>query len=154
MKRLCLFLYIMFASLVSFAQSSSQKIEMVCPKEVLQNERFAISLRVHNADVSLETPPIVNNCTLLYSYPTVSSITSCQYTNGEQKTTTTREFSFYFTAKKPGIITIPPVTIVYNGMTLTSNSCQLKIKGKGTEFNIPSGPIHPGHVPSGSTRRR
>ena len=113
--------------LAAFA-SSAQNVSIRVANQVIQGQRFTISISVTNGETNItrDIAPKLPGCTLIAG-PGVSTMQSVQIVNGRQTSSVTREYTFTYTADKAGTVNIAPIKLKVDGKELSTQSKTLTI---------------------------
>lgn len=122
-KRFILFFLILICAATSYAQAS---FRLQAPQQVVEGNRFTLSFELRNGEASAPRAPELTNCTLLYG-PSTSTMSSMQWINGQQSSSTSVTYTFTYRADKAGTVTIPAVTVTCEGKQLTAQSAKFTI---------------------------
>lgn len=107
--------------------SAQATFKLIQPQNVVQGRRFQITYRLSNGEANPPAnPPALDGCTLLYG-PSVSTMSSTQVINGQVSSSTSIDFSYTFSADKPGTVKVPALSVNSGGKALTSNSASFQI---------------------------
>lgn len=113
-----------FFAFTSSAQTPGFKVMPV--NTVIAGRNFTVTFRLTNAEANPPQAPRLNGCDLLYG-PSVSTMESSYYSNGQHVSSTQVDFSFTYRANTPGNVTIPSVTVNSGNTQLKSQSITFKI---------------------------
>lgn len=115
-------LTVLFLALLSFATAFSQtSFKVVPPGNVIAGRNFSLTFRLTNGQTNAPKPPELQGCELLYG-PSVSTMSSSQYINGQMSSTTSVDYTYMYRAKTPGKVSIPQITVTSGGKEYTSKS--------------------------------
>lgn len=115
----------MAACVISTVAQTSFKL--IPPRNVIAGQNFQVIYRLTNGEGSGLNAPTIEGCKLLTPRPGVSTMQSMQIINGVQSSSTTIDYTFTYRAEKEGAYTIPAVSIVADGKTLTAAQASFKI---------------------------
>jgi len=136
-KRFILFLLILGTALAASAQAS---FRLQAPRQVVEGNRFTLSFELRNGEANAPKAPELQNCKLLYG-PSTSTMTSMQFVNGRQSSSTSITFTYTYRAEKAGTVNVPAVSINCDGKQLTAQAAKFTI--------LPPDKTSPAHGGSG-----
>ena len=79
----------LLSSVVAFSQTS---FKVVPPGNVIAGRNFSLTFRLTNGQTNAPKPPELQGCDLLYG-PSVSTMSSSQYINGQMSSTTSVDYT-------------------------------------------------------------
>ena len=127
MFRLHLRFAILFLAIISaFSAVSQTSFKIVPPGNVIAGRNFSLTFRLSNGQANAPKPPELQGCDLLYG-PSVSTMSSSQYINGQMLSSTSVDYTYMYRATTPGKVTVPEVTINSGGKSYTSSSVSIEI---------------------------
>lgn len=127
MNRLKLRFIILFLTALSAISAVSQtSFKVISPGNVIAGRNFSLTFRLSNGQANAPKAPELKGCDLLYG-PSVSTMSSSQYINGQMSSSTSIDYTYMYRAKEPGKVTVPEVTVNSGGKNLTSNSVSFEI---------------------------
>lgn len=127
MDRLKLRFIILFLAALSAINAVSQtSFKVISPGNVIAGRNFSLTFRLSNGQANAPKAPELKGCDLLYG-PSVSTMSSSQYINGQMSSSTSIDYTYMYRAKEPGKVTVPEVTVNSGGKNLTSNSVSFEI---------------------------
>ena len=127
MFRLHLRFTILFLAIISaFSAVSQTSFKIVPPGNVIAGRNFSLTFRLSNGQANAPKPPELQGCDLLYG-PSVSTMSSSQYINGQMSSSTSVDYTYMYRATTPGKVTVPEVTINSGGKSYTSSSVSFEI---------------------------
>lgn len=121
--RLTILFLALLSSLAAFSQTS---FKVVPPGNVIAGRNFSLTFRLTNGQTNAPKPPELQGCDLLYG-PSVSTMSSSQYINGQMSSTTSVDYTYMYRATTPGKVTVPEVTVNSGGKSYTSKSVTFEI---------------------------
>lgn len=130
------------AFLLSASGLFAQMTVTVSPRNVGENEKFAVTYSVNGSADQINAPAI-NGCKLMSSQPGVSQMTSYQNVNGRVSSGTKTEYTFTYRAGTKGSYTIPAASAVVNGKRVTSKSQTLKVGDASAPYDPAAGRNRP-----------
>lgn len=144
--RLSTFLCMVMVVLTAMAQQPS--FNLVQPRNVIQGRNFRLTFRLTDGEANAPAPPSLDGCTLLYG-PATSTMQSTQVINGRMTSTYSVDYSFTYSADRPGEVNVPAVTVQCSGKAISSrpatfqilppdNSSQLQGGGSQSSHRDPS----------------
>ena len=113
----------LLSSVVAFSQTS---FKVVPPGNVIAGRNFSLTFRLTNGQTNAPKPPELQGCDLLYG-PSVSTMSSSQYINGQMSSTTSVDYTYMYRATTPGKVTVPEITVNSGGKDYTSKSVSFEI---------------------------
>lgn len=113
MKRLYTTLLLTLA-LAATAFAADVSFTVTPPRRVYENDKFAITFRLSNAEGSNLHVEQIGGCKLLYG-PSESRSQSYQIVNGRASGSSSIEYTYYYRAGAAGAYTIPAATVVADG---------------------------------------
>ncbi len=118
---------ILFLAVMSAIGAVCQtSFKVVPPGNVIAGRNFSLTFRLSNGQANAPKPPELQGCDLLYG-PSVSTMSSSQYINGQMSSSTSVDYTYMYRATTPGKVTVPEVTVNSGGINLTSNSVTFEI---------------------------
>lgn len=123
LRRFLLLFIVLGISLGANAQAS---FNLKAPRQVVEGNRFTLSFELRNGEATPPKAPELENCKLLYG-PSTSTMSSIQWINGQQTSSTSITYTFTYRADKAGTVTVPSVSINVDGKQLTSSSARFTI---------------------------
>ena len=127
MFRLHLRFTILFLAIISaFSAVSQTSFKIVPPGNVIAGRNFSLTFRLSNGQANAPKPPELQGCDLLYG-PSVSTMSSSQYINGQMSSSTSVDYTYMYRATTPGKVIVPEVTINSGGKSYTSSSVSFEI---------------------------
>jgi len=127
MNRFILRFTILFMAIVSSIGAIAQtSFKIIPPGNVVAGRNFSLTFRLSNGEGNAPKPPELNGCDLLYG-PSVSTMSSTQYINGQMSSSMSVDYTYMYRAVTPGKVTIPEVTINSGGKNYTSHSASFEI---------------------------
>ncbi len=123
LKRFILIFIILGMAPVVLAQAS---FNLKAPRQVVEGNRFTLSFELRNGEANPPKAPELENCKLLYG-PSTSTMSSIQWINGQQTSSTSVTYTFTYRADKAGTVTVPAVSVNCDGKQLTSSSARFTI---------------------------
>ena len=127
MFRLHLRFAILFLAIISaFSAVSQTSFKIVPPGNVIAGRNFSLTFRLSNGQANAPKPPELQGCDLLYG-PSVSTMSSSQYINGQMSSSTSVDYTYMYRATTPGKVIVPEVTINSGGKSYTSSSVSFEI---------------------------
>ena len=127
MFRLHLRFDILFLAIISaFSAVSQTSFKIVPPGNVIAGRNFSLTFRLSNGQANAPKPPELQGCDLLYG-PSVSTMSSSQYINGQMSSSTSVDYTYMYRATTPGKVIVPEVTINSGGKSYTSSSVSFEI---------------------------
>lgn len=127
MNRLKLRFIILFLTTLSAISAVGQtSFKVISPGNVIAGRNFSLTFRLSNGQANAPKAPELKGCDLLYG-PSVSTMSSSQYINGQMSSSTSIDYTYMYRAKEPGKVTVPEVTVNSGGKNLTSNSVSFEI---------------------------
>ena len=127
MKRLSLRFAILFLAIVSSLGAVAQtSFKLVPPGNVIAGRNFSLTFRLSNGEANAPKPPELKGCDLLYG-PSVSTMSSTQYINGQMSSSMSVDYTYMYRAVTPGKVTVPEVSINSGGKSYTSRSASFEI---------------------------
>ena len=121
--RLAILFRALLSSVVAFSQTS---FKVVPPGNVIAGRNFSLTFRLTNGQTNAPKPPELQGCDLLYG-PSVSTMSSSQYINGQMSSTTSVDYTYMYRATTPGKVTVPEITVNSGGKDYTSKSVSFEI---------------------------
>ncbi len=121
--RFTILLLAVFTSVSALCQTS---FKVVPPGNVIAGRNFSLTFRLSNGQTNAPKPPELNGCDLLYG-PSVSTMSSSQYINGQMSSSTSVDYTYMYRATTPGKVTVPEVTVNSGGKNYTSKSVTFEI---------------------------
>lgn len=122
-KRFILFLFITCLATQAFGQTS---FRLQAPRQVVEGNRFTLSFVLTNGEANPPKAPELTNCKLLYG-PSTSTMSSMQWVNGHQSSSTSITYTFTYRADKAGNVSVPAVSVICDGKKLTAQSTSFTI---------------------------
>ena len=122
-KRFTLLALIFAIAMSTFAQAS---FKLIPPGNVIAGRNFALTFRLTNGDANPPEAPQFDGCRYLFG-PSVSTMSSTQYINGQMSSSTTIDFTYNYRAEKPGKVSVPAVSINVGGKKLTTRPVTFEI---------------------------
>lgn len=116
----------MLAIMAAFSALAQTSFKVVAPGNVIAGRNFALTFRLSNGNANAPRPPELSGCELLYG-PSVSTMSSTQYINGQRTSSTSIDFTYMYKAVTPGKVTVPEVTVNSDGKNYTSSSATFEI---------------------------
>lgn len=105
----------------------AQQFTVNAPQRVYKGEKFAVTLRLTNAEGNSEPRmPQINGCTLIFG-PSVTTRQSYSVVNGHSTSQSCVEYTYTYRADKTGEFTIPAATISAGGRKFVTRSQRLMI---------------------------
>lgn len=120
------FAILFLALLTAFSAVCQTSFKVVPPGNVIAGRNFSLTFRLSNGQANAPKPPELQGCDLLYG-PSVSTMSSSQYINGQMSSSTSVDYTYMYRATTPGKVTVPEVTINSGGKNYTSNSVTFEI---------------------------
>lgn len=124
MKRVMLTFLAVFAVMAVTAQVS---FTVKAPRMVYEGDKFPVTYRLTNADGSDLNVKQIENCQLLYG-PSTSTSQSYQVINGKASSSRTTEYTYYYRATSPGVVTVPEATISADGKKMSTSATKINIQ--------------------------
>lgn len=121
--RLAIFILAVITSVTAFCQTS---FKVISPDNVIAGRNFSLTFRLSNGQSNAPRPPELQGCDLLYG-PSVSTMSSSQYINGQMSSSTSVDYTYMYRATTPGKVTVPEVTVNSGGKNYTSHSVTFEI---------------------------
>lgn len=121
--RLAIFILAVITSVTAFCQTS---FKVISPGNVIAGRNFSLTFRLSNGQSNTPRPPELQGCDLLYG-PSVSTMSSSQYINGQMSSSTSVDYTYMYRATTPGKVTVPEVTVNSGGKNYTSHSVTFEI---------------------------
>ncbi len=121
--RLAIFILAVITSVTAFCQTS---FKVISPGNVIAGRNFSLTFRLSNGQSNAPRPPELQGCDLLYG-PSVSTMSSSQYINGQMSSSTSVDYTYMYRATTPGKVTVPEVTVNSGGKNYTSHSVTFEI---------------------------
>lgn len=121
--RLAIFILAVITSVTAFCQTS---FKVIPPGNVIAGRNFSLTFRLSNGQSNAPRPPELQGCDLLYG-PSVSTMSSSQYINGQMSSSTSVDYTYMYRATTPGKVTVPEVTVNSGGKNYTSHSVTFEI---------------------------
>ena len=121
--RLTIFLLAVIISSIAYCQTS---FKVIPPGNVIAGRNFSLTFRLSNGQTNAPKPPELQGCDLLYG-PSVSTMSSSQYINGQMSSSTSVDFTYMYRAQTPGKVTVPEITVNSGGKNYTSHSVTFEI---------------------------
>lgn len=122
-KRFILYLFLICFATQAFAQAS---FRLQAPRQVVEGNRFTLSFELRNGEAGAPKAPELENCRLLYG-PSTSTMTSMQWVNGQQSSSTSVTYTFTYRAEKAGKINVPEVSVTCDGKRLTTHPATITV---------------------------
>lgn len=122
-QRFAILFLALLSSVAGFSQTS---FKVVPPGNVIAGRNFSLTFRLTNGQTNAPKPPELQGCDLLYG-PSVSTMSSSQYINGQMSSTTSVDYTYMYRATTPGKVTVPEVTVNSGGKDYTSKSATFEI---------------------------
>lgn len=105
----------------------AQQFTVNAPQRVYKGEKFAVTLRLSNAEGNSEPRmPQINGCTLIFG-PSVTTRQSYSVVNGHSTSQSCIEYTYTYRADKTGEFAIPAATISAGGRKFTTRTQRLTI---------------------------
>lgn len=120
------FAILFLAVITAFSAVCQTSFKVVPPGNVIAGRNFSLTFRLSNGQANAPKPPELQGCDLLYG-PSVSTMSSSQYINGQMSSSTSVDYTYMYRATTPGKVTVPEVTVNSGGKNLTSNSVTFEI---------------------------
>lgn len=120
------FAILFLALLTAFSAVCQTSFKVVPPGNVIAGRNFSLTFRLSNGQANAPKPLELQGCDLLYG-PSVSTMSSSQYINGQMSSSTSVDYTYMYRATTPGKVTVPEVTINSGGKNYTSNSVTFEI---------------------------
>lgn len=124
MTRRLIFIICTFAAILGgIPQTAAQSVNLRMSNQVIQGQRFTISIVVSNGDANItrNDAPALAGCTL-YAGPGLTTSYSTQIINGQQSSSVTKEYTFTYTADKAGTVNVPPIKVTVNGKAMQTQA--------------------------------
>lgn len=100
--------------------------KVIPPGNVVAGRNFSLTFRLSNGQASAPRAPELQGCELLYG-PSVSTMSSSQYINGQMSSSTSIDFTFMYRAVNPGKVTVPEITVNSGGKNYSSATATFEI---------------------------
>lgn len=127
MNRITLRFAILFLAIVSSIGAIAQtSFKLVPPGNVIAGRNFSLTFRLSNGEANAPKPPQLNGCELLYG-PSVSTMSSTQYINGQMSSSMSVDFTYMYRAVTPGKVTVPEISVNSGGKSYSSRSSSFEI---------------------------
>lgn len=137
---LCLLLTLA-AALGAWAQNA---LTLINPGTQIEGRKFALTFRATGGQASGIQAPELKGCRLIYG-PSVSTMESVQYINGQMSRESYVDYSYTYLAEKAGEVSIPQVNASIAGQSVKSKAATFTILPP--DKNAPSQPRRPGMSP-------
>lgn len=126
-RRQLRFSLLLFVALLSFLTAGAQtSFKVIPPGNVIAGRSFSITFRLTNGRANAPKPPQLDGCELLYG-PSVSTMSSSQYINGQMSSSTSTDFTYMYRATTPGKVSVPSITVNSDGHDYSSKSVSFEI---------------------------
>lgn len=120
------FTILFLAMIAAFSAVCQTSFKVVPPGNVIAGRNFSLTFRLSNGQANAPKPPELQGCDLLYG-PSVSTMSSSQYINGQMSSSTSVDYTYMYRATTPGKVTVPEVTVNAGGKSFTTNSVTFEI---------------------------
>lgn len=107
----------------AWAQTS---FKLLPPGTQIEGRKFSVTFRAEGGQAEGLKAPSINGCRLVYG-PSVSSMSSMTYVNGQSHYTSYVDYTFTYQAEKSGSTSVPAVNVTIGGKTLSSSAASFQI---------------------------
>ncbi len=117
---------ILFITLLSALGLCAQSLVLKAPGQVVEGRKFTITFTLTDGQASAPQPPQLEGCTFVYG-PSTSSMSSVQFINGRQTSTSTISYTYTYRADKAGTAHVPSVSVTCEGKKLSTRAASITI---------------------------
>ncbi len=100
--------------------------QVIPPRNVIAGRNFTVTYRLKNGQGTSLSVPDIEGCKKLYG-PAQSTMSSYEFINGRQSSSTTVEYTYTYRAEKEGTYTIPAASIIVEGKQLKTSAATFKV---------------------------
>lgn len=135
--RIISLLLMLAAGIAVMAQNS---LVLLNPGTQIQGRKFALTFRATGGQAGGLKAPALNGCKLIYG-PSVSTMESVQYINGQMSRESYVDYSYTYLAEKAGEVSVPAVSATIGGQNVRSKAASFTILPP--DKNAPAQPRRP-----------
>lgn len=120
--------FIILLALIGAWVSAAAQVSftLIPPRNVIEGQKFTLTLRLTNGRASDPKAPELANCRLLYG-PSTSTMHSTQIINGQTSSKTTIDYSFTYLAEKAGDVEVPSLSVSVDGKKYSTSVAHFTI---------------------------
>ena len=105
---------------------AQNSLVLINPGTQIEGRKFALTFRATGGQASGLQAPSLKGCKLIYG-PSVSTMESVQYINGQMSRESYVDYSYTYLAEKAGEVSIPAISATIGGQNVKSKAATFTI---------------------------